>query len=114
MTSVVESPNKERRDMAEKNKPAGKVKEAFSAEKVTRSAPVEKAKGMEVPAPKKVLQGSVMNALKLPGLRKVLHSLALTRLLRVLRMIVGFVGIRAIPIVALIIGVWILRRSRKR
>lgn len=100
--------------MAEKNKPVGKVADAVSAEKVTRSAPMEKAKGMEVPSPKKVLQGSVMNALKLPGIRKVLQSLAFTRLLRVLRMIIGFVGIRALPVIALIIGGWILRRSRKK
>lgn len=96
--------------MGERKKPTDKVKESVSAEKV--SGPADRLK--ETPSPKKALQGSMMKALKVPGLRKILHSLAWARLVKVLRMIVGFIGIRAVPVIALIIGGWIFRRFRKR
>ncbi|GLY74016.1 hypothetical protein [Actinoallomurus iriomotensis] len=96
--------------MAEKSTPVGKVTETASPERVKGSM----GKVRQVPSPKKALQGSVMGALKLPGLRKVLHTLAFARLMKVLRAIVGFVGIRALPVVALILGGWLFRRSRRR
>jgi hypothetical protein len=88
--------------MAEKSTPVGKAAETASPERIT------------VPSPKKAMQGSVMNALKLPGLRKVLHTLAFARLAKVLRAIAGFVGVRALPLIALILGGWLFRRFRRR
>jgi hypothetical protein len=105
-------PKEERRDMGEKSMPTGKMAEAVSTDRISRSTPMEKMR--EAPSPKKVLQGSVVKTLKLPGLRKILHSLAFVKLVKVLRMIIGFVGMRAVPIVALVIGGWMLRRLRKR
>ncbi|GAA4516222.1 hypothetical protein GCM10023191_086900 [Actinoallomurus oryzae] len=95
--------------MAEKSTPVGKVTETASPERIKGAM-----RKREVPSPKKALQGSVMNALKLPGLRKVLHTLAFARLVKVLRAIAGFVGVRALPVIALILGGWLFRRFRRR
>src|SRR4051794_4133752 len=99
-------------NMDEKTTPVGRAAKAVSPQKLSESAPMEKIR--QAPSPKKALQGSVMNALKLPGLRKILHSLAFAKLIRILRMIAGFVGPRAIPVIALIMAGWIFRRFRRR
>lgn len=99
--------------MGENATPAGKAAQAASPKNLSRSNPMEKMR--EAPSPKKALQGSVMNALKLPGLRKILHTLAFAKLMKVLRMIARFVGVRAaVPVIALVIGGWLFRRFRKR
>jgi hypothetical protein len=95
--------------MAEKSTPVGKVTETASPERIKGAM-----RKREVPSPKKALQGPVRNALKLPGLRKVLHTLAFARLVQVLRAIAGFVGVRALPVIALILGGWLFRRFRRR
>jgi hypothetical protein len=99
-------------DMDEKATPVGRAAKAVSPQKLSESTPMEKIR--QAPAPKKALQRSVMNAFKLPGLRKILQSLAFAKLIKLLRMIARFIGPRAIPVIALIIFGWIFRRVRKR
>jgi hypothetical protein len=96
--------------MAEKSTPLGKAAETASPDRIKGSVPSRS----DVPSPKKALQGPVMSALKLPGLRKVLHALAFARLMKVLRMIAGFLGWRALPLIAVIFGGWLFRRFRRR
>jgi hypothetical protein len=98
--------------MGEKKTPVSKVTGAVSTDQIKGSTPMEKMS--EVPSPKKALQGTAMKALKVPGLRKILHTLAFARLVKVLRMIVGLIGVRALPVIALIIGGWLFRRFRRR
>lgn len=97
--------------MAEKSTSVGKATEPVSPERLKGSAPARK---MREASPKKALQGSVANALKLPGLRKVLQSLAFARLVAVLRKIAKLVGVRAVPVIALILFGWVFRRFRSR
>lgn len=96
--------------MAEKSTPAGKAAETVSPERIRGSAPARKVRAA---SPKKALQGSVVNALKLPGLRKVLQSLAFARLVAVLRKIAKLIGIRAVPVIVLILLGWVFRRLRR-
>lgn len=98
--------------MGERNTPASKVTGAVSTDKLKGSKPMEKMR--EMPSPKNALQGAAKNALKTPGLRKVLYGLTFARLMQVLRMIVKRIGARALPIVALILGGWLFRRIRRR
>lgn len=98
--------------MAEKATPVGKAAKTVSPEGIKRSAPMRKMR--DVPSPRKALQGSVTNALKLPGLRKVLQGLAFARLVTVLRKIARLVGVRALPLIALIVFGWVFRRFRRR
>lgn len=98
--------------MAKKATPARKAAETVSPERIKRSTPVRKMR--EAPSPKKAVQGAVTNALKLPGPRKILQRLAFARLIAVLRKIVGLVGVRALPVVALILSGWVFRRFRRR
>jgi hypothetical protein len=77
----------------------GKAAKAVSPAKITRSSSAKKA---------------TVKALKLPGPRRILQSLALARLVRFLRTITSFAGVRAVPFVALILGGWLFRRLRRR
>lgn len=100
--------------MSEKGKPLGRVTEAASAEKVTEAAPVKRIRSVKAPSPRNVVQGTVTNVLKLSAVKRILHSLALGRLLRLLMMVIRTVGLRALPVVVVIVGGWLLRRARRK
>lgn len=98
--------------MGERKTPGSKVAGAVSADKIKGSKPMDKMR--EMPSPKNALQGVTKNALRVPGVRKVLYGLTFANLIRVLRMIVNRIGARVLPIVALILGGWLFRRIRRR
>lgn len=90
---------------------ADEAAETALPERIKRSSPPRK---MRAASPKKALRGSVANALKPPGPRKVLQSLAFARLAAILRKIAALVGVRAVPVIALILLGWVFRRIRRR
>lgn len=87
---------------------ANKVADSRPDQKIIESADVLKK------APKKAAQETVMKGLRLPVVGRLLQSFALVRLLRVLRVVIGFIGPRALPLAALILGGWFVRRLRKK
>lgn len=97
--------------MGERKTPVDKMTGAVTADKIKGAKPMAKLR--EAPSPKKALQETAMSTLRVPGVRKIIHTLAFARLVKFLRMIVGFIGIRALPVVALIIGGWTFRRVRR-
>ena len=100
--------------MIESERPLGRATEAVSAKKLTEATPMEKIRGMNAPSPRKAAQSAVTSVLKFRAVRRILHSLALSRLLRFLLMVCRAVGLRVLPVVAVIIGGWLLRRARRR
>jgi hypothetical protein len=98
--------------MGQRNTPGSKVAGAVSMDKIKSSKTMEKMR--EMPSPKKAFKGTAKNALKTPGLRKILYGLTFARLMKVLRMIVTRIGARALPVVALIFGGWMFRHMRRR
>jgi hypothetical protein len=100
--------------MSKSDRPLGRVTEAVSAKKLTEAAPTEKIQGMDTLSPRKAAQSAVTSVLKFRAVRRILHSLALTRLLKFLLMVCRAVGLRVLPVVAVIIGGWLLRRARRR
>ncbi|GAB3981072.1 hypothetical protein GCM10029978_080840 [Actinoallomurus acanthiterrae] len=85
-----------------------KAAEARPDKKIAQSAETLKE------TPKKAAQGTVMKALRLPAVGRVLQSLALARLLRVLGAILRFIGPRALPVAILILAGWLFRRMRRK
>ncbi|GAA0321196.1 hypothetical protein NE235_18565 [Actinoallomurus spadix] len=65
-------------------------------------------------APKKAAQETVMKGLRAPVVGKVLKSFALARLVRVLGAAVRFIGPRALPVAAVVLAGWFVRRLRRK
>jgi hypothetical protein len=85
-----------------------KAAEARPDKKIAQSAESLKE------TPKKAVQGTVMKGLRLPAVGRLLQSFALARLLRVLGVIVRFIGPRALPVALLILVGWFFRRMRRK
>ncbi|GAA4624337.1 hypothetical protein GCM10023196_024070 [Actinoallomurus vinaceus] len=84
-----------------------KAAEARPDKKVAQSAETLKD------VPEEAVQGTAMKGLRLPVVGRLLQSLALARLLRVLRAIVRFIP-RALPVAILIVAGWLFRRMRRK